>query len=128
MWSIVDRWFPLPKSKALDLGIMHRKGFPESFDYQAIVAFLSSVKSSQETQVPLYSHATYDVVDAGKTIENPDILIIEGLNLLQNDPSDLNGENPTIRELHRPLCLPRCKKHEGLVRFAVFGYAMKEEQ
>ena len=91
--------FLYPNRKLLDLGIMHRKGFPESFDYQAIVTFLSSVKSSSgKLKVPLYSHATYDVVDAGKTIENPDILIIEGLNLLQNDPSDLNGENPTIRD------------------------------
>ncbi len=106
--------FLYPNRKLLDLGIMHRKGFPESFDYQAIVTFLSSVKSSSEKlKVPHYSHTTYDVVDTGNTIENPDILIIEGLNLLQNDPSDLTGEKPTIRDFI-DLCVYLNAKEEDM--------------
>ncbi len=66
-------------------GLMERKGFPESYDVGALLRFLSGIKSGQRNvQAPVYSHLTYDVI-AGQfvTIDRPDILIFEGLNVLQ---------------------------------------------
>ncbi len=66
-------------------GIMHRKGFPESYDTRRLLEFLREVKSgSARVTAPVYSHVVYDIVD-GEQIEvrQPDILIIEGLNVLQ---------------------------------------------
>lgn len=64
---------------------MDRKGFPESFDTSRLLSFLVDVKSGQEKVVaPLYSHFHYDIVPGtGTIIERPDILIVEGLNVLQ---------------------------------------------
>ena len=65
--------------------LMERKGFPDSYDVGAILRFLSAIKSGQpDVRAPVYSHLTYDVV-AGEfvTIDRPDILIFEGLNVLQ---------------------------------------------
>jgi uridine kinase len=64
--------------------IMHRKGFPESYDLRALVTFLSDVKSGQtEIAVPVYSHLTYDIVPGQfQIIDQPDVLIVEGLNIL----------------------------------------------
>ena len=91
--------FLFPNQKLLELGIMHRKGFPESFDYSAIVNFLTSIKASPEKlTVPTYSHTTYDVTDDKRIIENPDVLIIEGLNLLQSDPTAVDMEKPAIKD------------------------------
>jgi type I pantothenate kinase len=66
-------------------GIMHRKGFPESYDTRRLLEFLREVKSgSARVTAPVYSHVVYDIVE-GEQIEvrQPDILIIEGLNVLQ---------------------------------------------
>ena len=66
-------------------GIMHRKGFPESYDTRRLLEFLREVKSgAARVTAPVYSHVVYDIVD-GEQIEvcQPDILIIEGLNVLQ---------------------------------------------
>jgi type I pantothenate kinase len=66
-------------------GIMHRKGFPESYDTRRLLEFLREVKSgSPQVTAPVYSHVVYDIVE-GEQIEvrQPDILIIEGLNVLQ---------------------------------------------
>ncbi|WP_127143777.1 type I pantothenate kinase [Pelagibacterium montanilacus] len=70
-------------------GLMQRKGFPESYDRSAFVAFLAAVKSgSPRVTAPTYSHLVYDVVPGAQTVvEKPDILIVEGLNILQ--PGDL---------------------------------------
>lgn len=68
--------------------LMDRKGFPESYDRRALVRFVSEVKAgSKESHAPIYSHLSYDVV-AGQTqaVRHPDILIIEGLNVLQPAP------------------------------------------
>ena len=64
---------------------MNKKGFPESFDHRALRQFLSDVKAGNPcVRAPVYSHITYDIVaDKYMTIESPDILIIEGLNVLQ---------------------------------------------
>jgi type I pantothenate kinase len=66
-------------------GIFDRKGFPESYDRTRFVEFLSAVKSGQaDVRVPIYSHLVYDVVQGEELlIDRPDILIVEGLNILQ---------------------------------------------
>jgi type I pantothenate kinase len=66
-------------------GIMNRKGFPESYDTRALLAFLRSVKSGEaEAKAPVYSHVVYDIVPGDQlVIRQPDILILEGLNVLQ---------------------------------------------
>jgi type I pantothenate kinase len=69
-------------------GLMTRKGFPESYDRRALVRFVSEVKAgAEEVHVPVYSHLTYDIV-GGRTqmVCSPDILIVEGLNVLQPAP------------------------------------------
>ncbi|QIR13177.1 type I pantothenate kinase [Shewanella aestuarii] len=66
-------------------GLLQRKGFPESYDMKMLVDFISAVKAG-ETKVlaPIYSHVTYDRChDKNQVIEQPDILILEGLNVLQ---------------------------------------------
>ena len=67
-------------------GLMNRKGFPESYDQRALVRFLSDIKSGKsEVSAPVYSHLIYDVVPgATQTVRQPDILIVEGLNVLQS--------------------------------------------
>ena len=64
---------------------MNRKGFPESFDTTRLLNFLGDIKSgSDRAEAPVYSHFRYDVLSNQKTvIERPDILIVEGLNVLQ---------------------------------------------
>ncbi len=65
--------------------LMERKGFPESYDVGALLRFLSGIKSGQRNvRAPVYSHLTYDVKPGEfVTIDRPDILIFEGLNVLQ---------------------------------------------
>ena len=64
---------------------MHRKGFPESYDRRALLRFVVDIKSGKdEVEAPIYSHLVYDVVpDEKVVIKRPDIVIIEGLNVLQ---------------------------------------------
>lgn len=66
-------------------GIMHRKGFPESYDRQALLRFVMDVKSgAPEVRAPVYSHLVYDIVPGEHaTVRRPDILVVEGLNVLQ---------------------------------------------
>jgi type I pantothenate kinase len=77
-------------------GIMNRKGFPESYDVAALVRFLAQVKSGQfQVEAPVYSHLVYDIVpDAKIVVEQPDIVILEGLNVLQTPPAD--GHMPPV--------------------------------
>jgi type I pantothenate kinase len=77
--------FLLPNAELKRLGLMERKGFPESYDGSAIVRFLAAVKSGERNvKAPVYSHLTYDVIpDQHVTVDRPDILIFEGLNVLQ---------------------------------------------
>ncbi|AVJ15880.1 type I pantothenate kinase [Serratia rhizosphaerae] len=67
-------------------GLMKKKGFPQSYDMHSLVKFVSEVKSgAKRVTAPVYSHLIYDVVpDGNKVIEQPDILILEGLNVLQS--------------------------------------------
>jgi type I pantothenate kinase len=66
-------------------GIMNRKGFPESYDTRRLTQFLREVKSgAEEVSAPIYSHVVYDIVaDDAVVVRQPDILILEGLNVLQ---------------------------------------------
>ncbi|MFD1697467.1 type I pantothenate kinase [Roseibium aestuarii] len=66
-------------------GLMHRKGFPESFDRARLLKFLSDIKAGQRNvRAPVYSHFYYDVMPGHTvTVDKPDILIVEGLNVLQ---------------------------------------------
>ena len=75
-------------------GLMNRKGFPESFDSSRLLNFLNDVKSGKENvAAPVYSHFHYDVVADQETFVNqPDILIVEGLNLLQPARLPKGGE------------------------------------
>ncbi|MGJ3263710.1 MAG: type I pantothenate kinase [Salinarimonas sp.] len=77
--------FLLPNAELNRLGLMERKGFPESYDTAALLRFLNAIKSGESTvRAPLYSHLVYDVVPGEEVvIERPDILIVEGLNVLQ---------------------------------------------
>lgn len=77
--------FLLPNRELEARGIMNRKGFPESFDTARLLNFLADVKSGRDrVEAPVYSHFHYDILP-GQTIvvERPDILIVEGLNVLQ---------------------------------------------
>jgi type I pantothenate kinase len=64
---------------------MQRKGFPESYNRRALVQFVADVKSGRdEVTAPVYSHLTYDLLpDEVKVVRHPDIVIVEGLNVLQ---------------------------------------------
>ena len=84
-------------------GLLDRKGFPETYDADAIASFLSDVRSSTPTSVPVYDHHTYDIIDARIHVPAIDILIFEGVNALQfNDHFDvsiyLHADEPVMRE------------------------------
>ncbi len=77
--------FLFPNAVLEQRGIMNRKGFPESYDRARLLDFLRQVKSGvPEVRAPLYSHVVYDIVpDQYQVVSSPDILILEGLNVLQ---------------------------------------------
>lgn len=82
-----------PNSVLKQRDLMKKKGFPESYDIRSLVTFVSKVKSgTPRVTAPVYSHLIYDVVpDEQKVISQPDILILEGLNVLQSG-SDCNHD------------------------------------
>jgi type I pantothenate kinase len=75
-------------------GLMERKGFPESYDLPALLRFLSDVKAGRRpTRAPVYSHLVYDVIpNQSVEIDRPDILIVEGLNVLQTGLPPKDGK------------------------------------
>ncbi|NUS11185.1 MAG: type I pantothenate kinase [Streptomyces sp.] len=77
--------FLLPNAELQRRGLMSRKGFPESYDRRALTRFVADVKSGRaEVTAPVYSHLSYDIVPGERlTVRRPDILIVEGLNVLQ---------------------------------------------
>lgn len=81
--------FLYPNAELERRGIMHRKGFPESYDRRGLVRFLTDVKSGEaEVRAPFYSHVRYDIMpDAHVTVRRPDVVIVEGLNVLSPPPS-----------------------------------------
>lgn len=86
-----------PNHVLQERGIMHRKGFPESYDRRRLIQLMAEVKSGAPLlQVPHYSHLVYDIVPGEyQIIERPDILIVEGLNVLQRG-SDRAGRTPRL--------------------------------
>ena len=87
--------FLLPNAELERRGLMHRKGFPESYDRRALLRFVMDVKSGkEEVGAPVYSHLVYDIVpDEQVVVRRPDIVIIEGLNVLQ--PARVRGDGTT---------------------------------
>lgn len=83
--------FLFPNRVLEQRGLMQRKGFPESYDVRRLLDFLVAVKSGREhVTAPVYSHFTYDIVPgAEQPVDRPDIMILEGLNVLQT--SDLHS-------------------------------------
>lgn len=77
--------FLFPNAELERRGLMNRKGFPESYDRRALLRFVSMVKSgAPEVRAPFYSHLKYDIMPSAEIIVNaPDVLIVEGLNVLQ---------------------------------------------
>lgn len=77
--------FLLPNAELERRGLMERKGFPESYDRRALLRFVTEVKSGvPEVRAPVYSHLVYDVVPGQHVVvKRPDVLIVEGLNVLQ---------------------------------------------
>ncbi|MGA7656829.1 MAG: type I pantothenate kinase [Methylocella sp.] len=97
MQALLSRWPNTPKVELVTTdgflypnaileseGILERKGFPESYDSNKLLSFVSDVKAGQRhVPAPVYSHVTYDIVPGESiTIDRPDILILEGLNVL----------------------------------------------
>jgi type I pantothenate kinase len=80
--------FLYPRDELIRRGIMHRKGFPESYDRRALLRFVSDVKSgAEQVSAPVYSHLAYDILPGEEqVVGKPDILILEGLNVLQPGP------------------------------------------
>lgn len=78
-----------PNAELSRRDIMHRKGFPESYDRRALLRFVTAVKSGADLVcAPVYSHLLYDIVPGEKqVVRHPDILILEGLNVLQTGPT-----------------------------------------
>jgi type I pantothenate kinase len=85
--------FLMPNATLEREGLMARKGFPESYDLPKILRFMSDIKSGErDVEVPLYSHLTYDVLkDKTQVIDQPDILIVEGINVLQTGRPPRDG-------------------------------------
>jgi type I pantothenate kinase len=81
--------FLYPNAELTRRNLMHRKGFPESYDRRALMRFVTSIKSGSEYAcAPVYSHLHYDRVPGAKhVVRHPDILILEGLNVLQTGPT-----------------------------------------
>jgi type I pantothenate kinase len=79
--------FLLPHDVLVTADLQDRKGFPESYDVRALLRFLADVKAGEpEVRAPVYSHLRYDIVPGEyQTVRQPDVVIIEGLNVLQSD-------------------------------------------
>ena len=105
--ALLARWSPQPKVDLVTTdgflypkavlereGLMQKKGFPESYDRSRLLAFLSDIKAGRRSvRAPVYSHSTYDIVpDQWQEVDQPDILIVEGVNVLQTAPLPRHGK------------------------------------
>jgi type I pantothenate kinase len=105
--ALLARWSPRPKVDLITTdgflfpnavlerqGLMQKKGFPESYDLPTLLSFLSDIKAGrQRVRAPVYSHLTYDIVpNQWVEIDQPDILIVEGVNVLQTGPLPRDGK------------------------------------
>ena len=106
--ALLARWSPRPKVDLVTTdgflfsnavlereGLMQKKGFPESYDLPKLLAFLSDIKAGRRpVRAPVYSHLTYDIIpNEWVEVDRPDILIVEGVNVLQTSrlPKDGNA-------------------------------------
>jgi len=93
--------FLLPNAQLIREGLMDRKGFPESYDGMAIIRFLADIKAGKHNvAAPVYSHLTYDIVPGESIlVDRPDILIVEGLNVLLPNRLQRDGkETPFVSD------------------------------
>lgn len=90
--------FLYPNRLLQQRGLMERKGFPESYDTRRLIQFLADVKSGRgQVTAPVYSHLVYDIVPGQEQVVNhPDILILEGLNVLQPPVLGTKGKIPAV--------------------------------
>jgi len=90
--------FLYPNRVLEERGIMERKGFPESYDLRRLVRFLADVKAGYpEVSAPVYSHLTYDILPEEKEyVRRPEVLIVEGLNVLQTGNGDPRDTPPVF--------------------------------
>jgi len=86
--------FLMPNYELQKLNLMEKKGFPESYNLPNLLKFMTDIKAGKENvRAPIYSHLIYDVVqDEYINVDRPDILIVEGLNVLQPAPLPKEGE------------------------------------
>lgn len=83
-----------PNAELERRGLLTRKGFPESYDRKALLRFVMDIKSGRdEVEAPVYSHLVYDVTDEKVVVARPDIVIVEGLNVLQ--PAGIRADGRT---------------------------------
>jgi type I pantothenate kinase len=87
--------FLWPNAELERRDLLHRKGWPESYDRKALLRFVVEVKSGMDNvEAPVYSHLHYDrLPDVRTTVEQPDILLLEGLNVLQPAPRHADGKS-----------------------------------
>ena len=105
--ALLARWSPKPRVDLVTTdgflfsnatlerdSLMAKKGFPESYDLPTLLSFLSDIKSGRSpVRAPLYSHLTYDILpDKWQEIDRPDILIVEGVNVLQTGRLPRDGK------------------------------------
>lgn len=105
--ALLTRWSPRPKVDLVTTdgflypnavlereGIMQKKGFPESYDLPTLLQFLSDIKAGRNAvRAPVYSHLTYDVIpNKWVEVDQPDILIVEGVNVLQTGRLPRDGK------------------------------------
>jgi type I pantothenate kinase len=105
--ALLARWSPRPKVDLVTTdgflypnavlerrGLMQKKGFPESYDLTRLLTFLSEIKSGRSrVRAPVYSHLTHDIVpNQWQEVDQPDILIVEGVNVLQTGPLPRDGK------------------------------------
>jgi len=105
--ALLARWSPRPKVDLITTdgflypnavlerqGTMQKKGFPESYDLPRLLSFLSDIKAGRRrVRAPVYSHLTYDIVpNSHITVDRPDILIVEGVNVLQTGKLPRDGK------------------------------------
>ena len=90
--------FLYPNAVLRERGLMERKGFPESYDRRALLRFVSAVKAGRaEVTAPVYSHLVYDIVPGEEiVVRQPDVLVVEGLNVLQPPQAHPNGRGPGL--------------------------------
>ncbi|MGA7803660.1 type I pantothenate kinase [Bradyrhizobium sp.] len=105
--ALLARWSPRPKVDLVTTdgflhpkavlereGLMQKKGFPESYDRARLLSFLSEIKAGRSpVRAPVYSHVTYDIIpDRWVEVDRPDILIVEGINVLQTGRLPRDGK------------------------------------